>query len=50
MSTSLPPNSPSTERRKLTGLRVFLYFLAILVVLALIGYVFWSSGKTPANP
>jgi hypothetical protein len=50
MSTSLPPNSTNTERKKLTGLRMFLYFLAVLVVLALIGYVLWGSGETPANP
>ena len=49
MSTNPPPSS-STERKKLTGLRVFLYFLAALVVLALIAYVLWGSGTTPDNP
>jgi hypothetical protein len=50
MSTSLPPEPASTERKKLTALRAFLYFLAILLVLALIGFVLWSTGTIPANP
>jgi hypothetical protein len=50
MSTSLPPNPASTERKKLNTLRVFLYFLAALLALALIGYILWGSGEMPANP
>jgi hypothetical protein len=50
MSTNLPPEPGSTERKKLTALRAFLYFLAILLVLALIGFVLWSTGMIPANP
>ena len=50
MSTSLPPEPTSTERKKLTALRAFLYFLAVLLVLALIGFVLWSTGTIPANP
>jgi len=50
MSTSLPPEPASTERKKLTALRAFLYFLAILLALALIGFVLWSTGTIPANP
>jgi hypothetical protein len=50
MSTSLPPNPASTERKKLTALRAFLYFLAVLLVLAAIGYILWGTGEMPANP
>ena len=38
------------ERKKLTVLRAFLYFLAVLLVLALIGFVLWSAGIIPVNP
>jgi hypothetical protein len=49
MSTNLPPEPTRTERKKLTGVRVFLIFLAALVVLALIGFGLWGSGEM-ANP
>jgi hypothetical protein len=50
MSTSLPPEPTSTEHKRLTALRAFLYFLAILLVLALIGFVLWNTGAIPSNP
>jgi hypothetical protein len=52
MSTNPPPDpAPTpTDRKKLTGLGVFLAILAALVVLALIGFALWGSGEVPANP
>ena len=47
MSADLPPEPTRAEQKKMTGLRAFLIFLAVLVVLALIGLVLWSSGEMP---
>lgn len=49
MSTKLPEQPTDTERKKMTGLRVFLIFLAVLLVLTVIGFTFWDIGESP-NP
>jgi hypothetical protein len=50
MSTDLRPEPEGAEGKRLNVLRAFLYFLAALLVLAVIGYILWGTGTTPPNP
>lgn len=47
MSANLPPKPTATERKKLSGLRVILIVIAVLVVLAVLGYGFLDLGQAP---
>jgi hypothetical protein len=49
MSSHIPSEPGETTRKKLTGLRMFLIFLAVLVVLVVVGYSFLDLGQPP-NP